>query len=64
MNACLRFPNVEEVAVSAGFASIRWTKPPVVVGKMDVFRPVAPEVNVLAPLGPYFPVRTFVRCSL
>ncbi len=64
MNACLNFPNAEAVAVSAGFASIRWTQPPVVVEKVSAFRPVAAEVRVFDPLGPYFSVRTFVRCSL
>ncbi len=63
MNAYLNFPNARTVAVSAGFASIRWTQP-VVVEKAGLFLPVAPELSVFGPVAPCFIVRTFAKRPL
>jgi len=63
MNAYFKFPAAETVAMTAGVASIRWTKLAAVKMTGPVL-PAAPELNVLSPLGPYFPVRVFAKCSL
>jgi len=63
MNTCFSSPLAEAVAVSAGFATIRWTKLGV-REKINGFHPVAQQLPVFEPMGSYFPVRTFVRCSL